>query len=113
MQERMARRLAEFKQKLQLSPSQEGAWTAYIAALKPGGNGKRVDRAELARLTTPERIDRMRTLRAARAAEMDKRGDATKTFYAALNADQKKVFDAESLHLGKRGNGGHGHHHRG
>ena len=26
---------------------------------------------------------------------MDKREEATKTFYAALNADQKKVFDAE------------------
>jgi TolA-binding protein len=114
-QQRMEGRLAALKQKLQVSGAQEGAWTAWTSAMQPTPH-QRPDRAEIARLTTPERIDRMRTLRAARAAEMDKRGDATKTFYAALNADQKKVFDAESLHLGKRGNrghGGHGHHHRG
>jgi protein CpxP len=104
MQERMARRQAALKQKLQLTPAQEGAWTAYTAVMKPPAHMQRPDRAEIAKLSTPERIDRMRTLRAARAAEMDKRGDATKTFYAALTAEQKKVFDAETVR---------GHHRRG
>ena len=40
---------------------------------------------------------------------MDKRGDATKTFYATLTAEQKKVFDAESWR-GRRGGHHRGHH---
>jgi len=36
----------------------------------------------------------MRALRATRLAEMDQRGDATKTFYAALTPPQQKAFDA-------------------
>jgi hypothetical protein len=69
----------------------------------------------MAKLATPERIDRMRAVRAQRNAEMDKRMDATKTFYAALSAEQKKTFDAEGMRFlrgGKRGGfGGHGRHH--
>lgn len=111
MQERMAKRQAALKQKLQLSPAQEGAWSAYTAAMKPPANMQRPDRAEIAKLSTPERIDRMRALRTARIAEMDKRGDATKTFYATLTAEQKKVFDAEKVRGHGRG-GHHGRHHR-
>jgi protein CpxP len=92
MQERMARRQAALKQKLQITPAQEGAWNAWIAALKPG-NFTRPDRAEWDKLTTPERIDRMRALRAQRLAEMDRRGDATKAFYATLSPEQKAIFD--------------------
>ena len=110
MQERIAKRMAALKQKLQLSSAQEGSWTAYVAAITPT-RMQRPDRAEFAKLSTPERIDRMKALRTARMAEMDKRGDATKTFYATLSAEQKKVFDAETA---RRGHHGHGvHHHRG
>ena len=89
---------------------QEAGWTTYVAALKPN-RAQRPDRAEFAKLSTPERIDRMRELRATRMAEMDKRGDATKTFYATLSADQKKVFDDETARRGHHGQGGR--HHRG
>lgn len=104
MQERMTARLNAFKQKLQLSPGQEAAWNTYVAALKPTPMN-RPDRGEMAKLSTPERIDRMRSQRATRLAEMDKRGDATKVFYAALTPEQKKVFDEQTL----RGGGRHGH----
>ena len=110
MQERMAQRLGALKQKLQLSGAQEASWNTYVAALTPTQR-HRPDRAEFAKLNTPERIDRMRAWRTARMAEMDKRGDATKTFYAALSADQKKVFDDETARHGRHGKGGH--HHRG
>jgi hypothetical protein len=107
----MAQRLGELKQKLAITPAQEGAWNTWTAALKPTGPHQRPDRAEWKTLTTPERIDRMRSLRAERNAEMDRRMDATKTFYGALGADQKKVFDTESLKFmgGERGHRG-GHH---
>jgi periplasmic protein CpxP/Spy len=112
MQKRMERRLAELKQKLQITPAQESAWTSFSAAMKPP-NIQRPDRAEFAKLTTPERIDRMRAMRTARQAEMDKRGDATKTFYAALTPEQKKVFDQATLREhGRGGHGRHGAHHK-
>ncbi|MBA3774388.1 MAG: Spy/CpxP family protein refolding chaperone [Ramlibacter sp.] len=109
-QERIAKRLDTLKQKLQLASGQESAWSTYAAALKPM-RGPRPDRAELARLATPERIDRMRALRTERMADMDRRGQATKTFYAALSTDQKKVFDDETAPRAHLGHGGR--HHKG
>lgn len=109
MQQRREQRQAQLKQKLQITSAQEGAWTAYVAAMQPPANMQRQDREELAKLTTPERIDRMRALRDAHHAEMDRRGEATKTFYNALTAEQKKVFDAQSW-SGRRGGHRHGHH---
>ena len=121
MQARIAQHQAELKAKLKLTPAQEGAWTAFTASMQPPVHGARPDRAamkaEFDKLTTPERIDKMRALRAQRMAEMnaamDKRGDATKTFYAALNADQQKVFDSQRMGRGGKGHGGHHGHHKG
>ncbi|WP_332776104.1 Spy/CpxP family protein refolding chaperone [Polaromonas sp.] len=119
MQAWMAKRQAELKAKLQLTPTQEGAWASYAAAMQePLRTGARPDaaaRAEFDKLSTPQRIDRMRTLRTQRMAEMnaamDKRGEATKSFYATLSPEQQKVFDAESTR--RRGHGGqHGRHHQ-
>jgi protein CpxP len=116
MQERMAARTNALKQKLQITAAQEGAWTNWTGAMKPV-RMQRPDRAEWQRLSTPERIDRMRAMRAARSAEADRRGEATKTLYAALSPEQKRVFDTESLRFGRGGHHGgkgeHGRHHRG
>ena len=112
MEAMMAKRHADLKARLTLTAEQEGAWSTFTAAMKPLAqtDPKRPDRAEMDKLTTPERIDRMHALRTehmtAMNAAMDKREDATKTFYAALNADQKKVFDAEHARMGGR----HGEH---
>jgi protein CpxP len=109
MQEHIAKRQAQLKHKLQITPAQEGAWNAYTTAMTPPANFRTPERGEFDKLTTPERIDRMRAMRSARAAEMDKRADAAKTLYAALSPEQKKVFDAESAprqhahHLSGRG----------
>lgn len=114
MQARIAKRQARLKEVLQIVPAQEGAWTAFTAAMQPPANWKRPDRAELERLPTPERIDRMHALRTERMARMDKRADATKVFYAALNPTQKGVFDLETARHGHRGGhegGGRGGHH--
>ncbi|MEO7392234.1 MAG: Spy/CpxP family protein refolding chaperone [Ramlibacter sp.] len=108
-QERMAKRLGALKQKLQVTPAQEGAWATYTAALKPT-HFQRPQPGEFEKLTTPERIDRMRALRSTHQAEMDKRADATKVIYAALSPEQKKVFDTEGLRFGRHGGGHRGHH---
>jgi type II secretory pathway component PulJ len=109
MQARAAKHLAELKRKLNINPSQEPAWTAFTTAMKPPSAPPVAmpGRAELDKLTTPERIDKMRQLRAehheAMKPLMDKRDDAIKTFYAALDDAQKKTFDAEHAHKGRRG----------
>ena len=93
MQQRMAERDTALKQILQITPAQEGAWDAWIAA-RHAQRPQRPAPGEFAQLTTPQRLDRMRALRASRDAEMDRRADATKTFYAALTPSQQKAFDA-------------------
>ena len=116
MQAMMARHQADLKVKLKLTPAQEGAWTAYTTAMQPpAGLQQRpsdAQRAEMDKLTTPERIDKMRALRAEHMTQMntvmDKRGDATKAFYAALTPEQQKVFDVEQKKRGTRGE--HGRH---
>ena len=120
MQAGMARRQADMKARLGLTADQEGAWTSFTAAMQPparpmpAGQSLAGQRAELDKLTTPERIDKMRALRSERMAQMqtgmDKRGEATKAFYAALRPDQQMAFDAEHR---MHGGGHYGGHHGG
>ena len=121
MQALVAKRLAELKAKLNITPTQEGAWTTFTAAMQPlAGIAQRMgwrqspeQHAEMAKLSTPERIDKMRAMRTQRMTEMntamDKRGEATKAFYAALTPAQQKVFDAEHTAM-RSGHHGGGHH---
>ena len=104
----VAKHHADLKAKLKITPAQEAAWTAFTDAMKPNTKMRenRPDRAELAKLSTPERIDKMKALRAQHMSEMqaamDKRDDATKTFYATLSPEQQKVFDSEHARMGKQ-----------
>jgi Spy/CpxP family protein refolding chaperone len=114
MQARMTQRLADIKVKLKITPAQEAAWTTYTDAVQPTPRTPMAaSHAELSKLPTPERLDRMRALHtehmAAMTARMDQRAEATKTFYAVLNADQKKVFDEQFSRFA----GGHGGHRMG
>jgi len=96
MQEHAARRSAALKEKLKISPAQEGVWNSYVEAMKPGvDSAKHPSREEMAKLTTPERVEKMKAIHAQHTAEMEKRSEAIKSLYAALNPDQKKILDAE------------------
>ena len=113
MAERVNRHLADLKQKLQISASQEAAWTSFANAMQPPATmQQRPDRQALGTMTTPERLDQMRAMRDRRNAEMDRRADATKAFYAQLSAEQKKTFDAETARMFSH-RGGHGGRHHG
>ncbi len=115
--------LQALKSKLQLTAEQEPAWMAFTGALtlptRPAMADRQAQRAEMAKLPTPERIDRMKALREQRQAEMnaqaERRGQASKAFYASLRPEQKKVFDEETARFmthrhGPRAHGGrHGH----
>jgi Spy/CpxP family protein refolding chaperone len=111
-----AKHLSDLKAKLKITTAQEAAWATFADSMKPPADmmGKPMDHAEMDKLSTPERIDKMRAQHKERMAAMevamDKRGDATKAFYSALNPEQKKVFDAEFASMGQRGE--HGEHGR-
>jgi protein CpxP len=112
--EQIQQRLAELKSQLGLSPAQEVAWTQWTEAGKAEEFGTppdpQAERQALEKLTTPERIDRLRALRAQRDLQQRQREEATKVFYAQLSAQQKQVFDRETL----RGPGpGPAHHGKG
>jgi protein CpxP len=103
MQARMDQRRAVLKAQLKLSPAQEAAWTTFTAAMKPPAAmmANRPDPVELAKLPTPERIDKMTALHTQRMADMNaamaQHGEATKAFYAVLTPEQQKVFDASTM----------------
>jgi hypothetical protein len=118
MQARMADQMAAVKTKLQLTPAQEAAWTSFTRTVQTKPHAPMAAaHAELDKLPTPERIDRMRSLHTQRMADMgqqmDQRAAAVKTFYAVLTPAQQKVFDEQlSRTAGRHGdhNKGHGGH---
>ncbi|MFM7026783.1 MAG: Spy/CpxP family protein refolding chaperone [Limnohabitans sp.] len=110
MTERHAARLTELKTKLKLDAGQEAAWKTFADAMQPpAAPMARPERAAMEKLTTPERIDQMQALHVQRDADMKKRGDATKAFYASLNGEQKKTFDIETARHLPGGRGMHRH----
>lgn len=119
MQARQAQRLQELKGKLQLTPIQESAWSRFSEGMqaRPAAAGAHAAmHQELGALSTPERLERMKTLRAQHQSEMnafmDRRFEATRALYAALTPEQQKVFDAETARMMQaRGSGHHPQHH--
>ncbi len=114
MGHRHAKHLEALKASLKLKPEQESQWTAFVGSMKPHNlEQHHMAMADMDKVTTPERIDKMTALKTQRDAEMQKRGDATKTFYATLSDEQKKTFDQHTskfMHRMAEGHhGGPGH----
>lgn len=114
--EHHAQHLATLKSKLNLQAAQEPAWNRFTQSMQHGARLARPERASLEKMTTPERLDQMQAMKAERDAHMQQRTEATRALYAALNAEQKQVFDQQTtrtmgfgLHA-MRHHGGQGHH---
>lgn len=93
--------------KLKLNAQQEKAWATYLSVTdKNIDSWKPFYRADLEKMTAPERlqamIDRMKT----REKEMTEQLVALKTFYATLTPEQQKIFDSESLYSPRFRRGG-------
>lgn len=123
MEARHARRLKALHDVLAIRPDQEGAFQAFAASMRrperPAGAGSREmggDRAAMANLPTPERLDRMaqrlQDRTAMRQAAFARRAAATKALYAVLSPDQRRTMDALPMlrggHDGRRGGMGKG-----
>ena len=107
MHERMTKhwekRQTELKAKLHLTAAQEPAWNAFVQSMKMPAKPlmQPLDREAMAKLSTPERMEKMNSVHEANLAGMQshvkQRSEATRTFYNQLSAEQQKVFDAETL----------------
>ena len=107
MHERMTKhweqRQAELKSKLHLAAAQEPAWNTFVQGMKIPTKplAQSIDREALAKLSTPERMEKMNAVHEANLAAMQthikQRTEATRTFYNQLSVEQQKVFDAETL----------------
>lgn len=122
MQERMAQRMSEkadrLKSALQLTPAQETAWQSFQTAMQaqPPGHANPVrEPDQKAKLTAPQRMERLQALHQERQLQMAQRLAAVKAFYAVLTPEQQQVFDQQFHARGQRGGHGEGHrsHHRG
>lgn len=112
---KMAERL---RAALQLTPAQEPALQAFIAAMQPTGEMRDHMQGmhdEMKKLTTLQRLDRMQALMAQHQAEFARHADAIRRFYAALTPAQQKAFDAmhEGMGMMEGMHGGKHHHMRG
>lgn len=102
--------MAQLKTALKLAPGQEAAWNTFMASTgptkpsmaHPGGSEAPKPWSQL---TTPERLDQMQAMHADRYAQMNRRMEATRVFYASLTAEQQKIFDAQGggMHHGAMG----------
>ena len=146
MHEHMAMHAKHLHDLLQLRPDQDAALQTLMASMAPSrmvhmGDHHMDDRHmgpggpepmdhhmgpgmeghdDFARLTTPERLDKMAAMMAEhsamRQAEFQKHAEAIKAFYAVLSPEQKRAFDAMPEHMmggmhgEHEGHGGMGHH---
>ncbi|MDR0458324.1 MAG: Spy/CpxP family protein refolding chaperone [Burkholderiaceae bacterium] len=98
MAQRRAEHMAHFKAALGITPDQEGAWNQFTTAMQPPAPPQPAgQRGDWARLTTPERIDRMAQRMAERQQRFKQMGEAIKTFYGQLTPGQQKIFDQRAL----------------
>jgi len=109
MQHRREQRIHDL---LQIKPDQEAAFLAFVSGLeqlrpshdrRPGQPGGEPPARQP--LTTPERLDRAVQRMGERQQRLQKAATVIKTFYAALNADQRKAFDAMPLAMGREEGG--------
>lgn len=111
---RLRQRADDLRTILRLRPDQEAALQAFLGAGKPpqppmAGQRPAAPPPQAAPLTTPQRLDEMARREAEHAQRRDRALAALKAFYAALDPNQQKVFDAlQRLEGPPGGFGGHG-----
>lgn len=117
----MQRHAQHLRDTLQLTPAQEPALQTLLASMKPPEGmgehmGMKGDHDEMAKMTTPQRLEKMRTKMTEHMAAFDQHAQAVTKFYAQLTPAQQKAFDALSpmmMHHGMHGEHGMGGHEMG
>ncbi|QNA87621.1 Spy/CpxP family protein refolding chaperone [Massilia sp. Dwa41.01b] len=114
--ERREQRVARLRAELKLTPQQEPAFSAFVAAGKPAQRADaRVggERGKLAALPAPQRLQQHIERQKQRTARMEARLAALNNLYAVLTPEQKQVLDSKATRFGGRHHGHRGHGGRG
>ncbi len=98
--ERMEQRQKDLHEKLKLSVEQEVGWKKLIDSERSGPWAKMGRTEDWAKLTTPERAEKMQERMTAQQTAMAEHLVVLKEFYATLTPAQKKIFD--DFHAGPR-----------
>jgi protein CpxP len=91
--------LEQYKARLQITPAQEGAWTAYTKKSQEQFEAMRTAHEAMftsmqdPKLTAPERAALMSALMQQRAGAMASSAAALKDLYAALSPEQRALID--------------------
>ncbi len=93
---------------LKLTPQQEAAWAKFQESHPFAGNAQRPDPADMAKLTAPERAEKMLEWQKQHQDAMGKHVAAMKDFYAQLTPEQKKTFDEQAQFGPRNGRGPRG-----
>jgi len=93
---------------LKLTPQQEAAWTKFQESHPFAGNAQRPEPADMAKLTAPERAEKMLEWQKQHQDAMGKHVAAMKDFYAQLTPEQKKTFDEQAQFGPRNGRGPRG-----
>lgn len=108
-------RLAQIHAELKLAPAQEADWKIFsdrVAKVHAEKKEAHPDFDAIGKLSAPDRLQKLIDAGKARQAMLEDVLTATKTFYATLSAEQRKVFD-DLTPLGERAprwrRGGPGH----
>jgi hypothetical protein len=111
----MEQRLAELHTKLNLKPTQEPAWQAFVTGLQAARPAQKPhekpDWQAMKMETAPERLDNMLARIDEMRGHLAQLDQVVKTFYAGLSKDQQTIFDDNfkfmGAHPGWRGGGDH------
>lgn len=95
MRQHMRQRHTELHDKLNLNAQQEAAWQTYTDATMKNMTPPSWSHEEMAKLTAPQRLEKMIQFTREREQKLTAQLDALKTFYATLTPEQQKIFDAE------------------
>lgn len=100
--DRMKQHQQRLHDALKLTPQQEPAWTKFQESHPFNNAANRPAQADMAKLTAPERAEKMLELQKQHQEGMSKHLVAMKDFYGQLSPEQKKAFDEQSQ-MGQRG----------
>lgn len=95
--ERFEQHQARLHTQLQLTPAQETAWKIFQGQLREDAHPGLESYADLNKLSTLARLDKMESLDKARDEQRAQRAQAIRIFYAQLSEPQKKVFDENAF----------------
>ena len=91
--ERMAQQHQRLHDALKLTPEQDIAWKKLMDPQHPMARMEPAKADDWAKLSTPERADKMVERMRDQQSRMFERLAALKEFYAVLTPEQKKIFD--------------------